>query len=137
MQGTPAHLTTLRLLSGLCFPTYKLGISLAESNLRKPVGQGLVTQVLGRQPHLLLPLRAVRVYLTKGASYKAPSPLKFSYYVLTWDKNSIPDPVKQESAGRALNEGNEGIFLLVPIQASGLQRMICFPIRRAGSIVKP
>lgn len=36
----------------------------------------------------------------------------------------------------ALNEGNEGIFLLVPFQASGLQRMICFPVKHTGSFAK-
>lgn len=73
-----------------------------------------------------------------GLAKKAPSSV-FSYYILTQDKNSITDPVKQESARMTLVKAMKRYFYLSPFRVSGFfkkpesfQSMICFSINTQG-----
>lgn len=109
-------------------PDLQVGSQPSRKQVPEEAG-GLVTQMMRRT---LVTSAEGR----NGSPYQGIGPrtplFKCLHYAPTQPKNSIPPG----SARMALNEGNEGIFLLVPFQASGLQRMICFPVKHTGSFAK-
>lgn len=106
-------------------PDLQVRNGITDSNFWKSARQGLVAKVTNRPPVTAAPGKyspSDREALLKNKNRKPQKPSFFFivliYYVLTQDRNSIPDPVKQESDRMTLNE-KEGCFYVCPWRVSG------------------
>lgn len=118
MERKQASLITPCTLSGFKFPDLPVRKQCNRKQLLEVCLPGPGDQ--GDTGNLPLPLMSGTdpngSCLKKKRKKKKKSFSLFSYYVLNQDKNSIPDPLKQQSAQMTLKESNGGIILYVPVQ---------------------